>query len=81
VPYFRRWPVDKDPNELLERGGEGISVFPSLEGLRRHLAERDLDVPGYGAVVLAGEVTGDRDAEAGALLIRPRQVLGMCPLD
>jgi hypothetical protein len=32
--------------------------------------------------VLDGDLTGDRDldADTGALLIRPRRVLGICPL-
>jgi hypothetical protein len=62
---------------------DGVSVFPSLEGLRRYLVERDVDLSGCDAVVLEGELTGDRDldADAGALLIRPRRVLGICPLE
>jgi hypothetical protein len=61
---------------------DGVSVFPSLAGLRRYLEERDADVTGYEAVVLEGELTGDRDldADAGALLIKPTRVLGACPL-
>jgi hypothetical protein len=147
--YFRRWPADEDPDELLkpenavstplgapdrgpcekcggegrtryrcrsclERGAdddcpacggrvefvdvcpacegsgrvdrttrEGMSVFPSIEGLLRYLEERELDTVGFEAVMLEGELTGDRDldADAGAVLIRPTRVLGLCPLE
>lgn len=147
--YFRRWPLDRDPAELLEpsnaystpwgepdhgpcdkcegsgrarygcrscleRGADrdcpacrgavefvatcpacegdgtidrttrnGVSVFPSIEGLRRYLAERDAEANGCGVVELDGELTGDvdLDADAGALLIQPTRVVGMCPLE
>jgi hypothetical protein len=147
--YFRRWPADEDPGELLkpenavstpwgepdhgpcdkcagegrtryrcrsclERGAdadcpacggriefvdvcptcegsgridrttrEGMSVFPSIEGLRRYLHERDAELVGYEAVVLEGELTGDRDldADAGAVLIQPTRVVGLSPLE
>ena len=61
----------------------GVSVFPSMEGLLRYLAEREVDTAGSEVVVLEGELTGDRDldADAGALLIKPTRVLGACPLE
>jgi len=57
-------------------------VFPTIEGLRRYLAERDAEPCGHGIVVLAGEITGDvdLDADAGAVLIHPTDVLGWDPL-
>jgi hypothetical protein len=81
--YFCRWPLDRDPEALLEPARNGVSVFPSLEGLERYLAERDIESNGCGIVILEGELTGDvdLDADAGALLIQPTRVLGMCPLD
>jgi hypothetical protein len=59
-----------------------VSVFPTIEGLRRYLAERDAETCGHAIVVLAGEVTNDvdLDADSGAVLIRPTDVLGLDPL-
>jgi DnaJ-class molecular chaperone len=53
----------------------GVSVFPTVEGLLRYSAERGADVEEI--VELEGELTGDRDldADAGALLVRPRRVV------
>jgi hypothetical protein len=57
-------------------------VFPSLEGLRRYLADRQVDVDGCVAVELEGILTGDRDldADAGALWIRATRVVATHPL-
>jgi RecJ-like exonuclease len=62
---------------------EGVSVFPSQEGLYRYMAERDAGVDGCVVVELEGELTGDRDldADAGALLIRPTRVVAQHPFD
>ena len=75
-------PTCEGDGEIERTKRDGVSVFPSLEGLRRYLVERDVELSGCEAVVLEGELTGDRDldADAGALLIRPRRVLGICPL-
>jgi len=145
--YFRRWPLDEDPAQLLrphnqystpwgapdrgpcdkcqgtgttryacrsclERGAEracpachgrvefegvcpacegdghvdrttreGVSVFPSLEGLCRYIAERDAETAGCIALELEGELTGDLDldADAGALLVRPTRLIAAHP--
>jgi hypothetical protein len=75
-------PACEGNGEIDRTKRDGVSVFPSLEGLRRYLVERDVDLSGCDAVVLDGDLTGDRDldADTGALLIRPRRVLGICPL-
>jgi hypothetical protein len=75
-------PACEGDGEIDRTTRRGVSVFPSSEGLRRYLAERDVDVSGYAIVVLSGEPTGDLDldADAGAMLIEPDRVLGMCPL-
>jgi hypothetical protein len=60
----------------------GVSVFPSLEGLYRHVAEQDVD--GDGCIVeLEGPLSGDRDpdADAGALLILPTRVVATHPFE
>jgi hypothetical protein len=62
---------------------DGMSVFPSFEGLCRYIAERDADTAGFIAIELEGDLTGDvdLDADAGALLIRPTRVVGALPFD
>jgi hypothetical protein len=60
----------------------GISVFPSVEGLYRYMAERDADSEDL-VVELDGELSGDRDldADAGALLVLPTRVVATQPFD
>ena len=62
---------------------DGVSVFPSFEGLYRYLAEREAETAGYVILELEGELTGDvdLDADAGAVLIRPTRVIGALPFD
>jgi DnaJ-class molecular chaperone len=83
VEFVDICPTCEGNGEIDRTVREGVSVFPSIEGLRRYLAERDVDTAGCGAVVLEGELTGDvdLDADAGALLIWPGRVVGLCPLD
>jgi hypothetical protein len=73
-----------------EGGGEinrtkrrGIAVFPSRAGLYRYLAERDADVADRVLVELEGDLSedGDLDADAGALLVHPRQIVAVGPFD
>jgi len=54
----------------------GVSVFPSVEGLYRYLAERDAEADDL-VVELEGGLSGERDldADAGALLIIPTRIV------
>jgi len=60
----------------------GVSVFPSVEGLYRYMAERDAE-PDDLVVELEAELSGDRDldADAGALVVVPSRVVGTQPFD
>jgi len=60
----------------------GVSVFPTIAGLYRYLAERDGEADDY-ILELEGEFTGDRDldADAGALLVRPTRIVATHPFD
>ena len=62
---------------------DGVSVFPSIEGLVRYIEAREAGSDGYVVVELEGELTGDRDldADAGALLLRPTRVVATRPFD
>ncbi len=61
----------------------GIAVFPSAEGLYRYLVEKGGNVDGRMIVALAGRLSAERDldADAGALLIYPEQILEVRPVD
>jgi hypothetical protein len=60
----------------------GASVFPTVAGLYRYLAERNADADDC-ILELEGELTGDRDldADAGALLVRPTRIVATHPFD
>jgi hypothetical protein len=61
----------------------GIAVFPSREGLHRYLAEKNASVEGKVVVELEGRLSAepDLDADAGALLLLPEQIVEAVPLD
>jgi hypothetical protein len=74
-------PACEGSGEIVRTRRNGISVFPSLAGLRRYLDEQDADTEGHVIVELVGELTGDRDldADSGALLVRPSTIVGSHP--
>jgi hypothetical protein len=57
---------------------DGVSVFPTVEGLCAYVAERGRDPDECAIIELVGELSPDTDldADAGALLIRPTRVVG-----
>lgn len=61
----------------------GVAVFPRLAGLYRYMAERDADVKGKVVVELEGRVSDDLDldADAGALLAFPTEIVAVRPVD
>jgi hypothetical protein len=61
----------------------GLAVFPRREGLYRYLAETDAEVRGKLLVELTGELSEERDldADAGALLLFPREIVAATPLE
>ena len=83
VEFVDVCPACEGDGQIDETRREGVSVFPSTEGLRRYIAEREEDADGCVVVELEGELTGDRDldADAGALLIRPTRVVSTRPFE
>jgi len=81
VEYDDICPACEGDGEITRTTRDGVSVFPSIEGLRRYIAESEADMDGCGIVELEGELTGDRDldADTGALLVRPTRVVTMHP--
>jgi hypothetical protein len=61
----------------------GVSVFPSLPGLYRYLVEREAELDGAVFLELAGKLSGERDldADAGALLVRPTEIVARHDID
>jgi hypothetical protein len=61
----------------------GVSAFPTVPGLQRYLREREADLSDDVFVELEGTLSSDRDldADAGAILVFPRRILGRLPAE
>jgi hypothetical protein len=61
----------------------GVSVFPTEKGLYRYLLERDAELDGCTLVELEGKRSDDvdLDADVGALLVLPSQIVDQRPID
>ena len=76
-------PTCEGDGEITRTRRRGVSVFPTVAGLRRYLTDRHVDPEGCAIVELDGPVSDDRDldADSGALLIFPREVVAVHPLE
>jgi hypothetical protein len=84
VRFEQTCPTCQGSGEIHRTQRQGVAVFPSREGLYRYLAwKSDADVEGKVIVELAGNLSEDRDLDAdhGALLIFPEQLVSVEPLD
>ena len=83
VDFLDVCPACEGDGEIDRTERDGVSVFPSIEGLYRYIAEQEADADGGVIVELEGKLTGDRDldADAGALLIRPTRLVATHPFD
>ena len=83
IHYMDECPACEGSGEIDDSSRDGVSVFPSAEGLYRYMSKRDVDLDGCVMVELAGEESKDEDfdADEGALLIRPERVVETHPLD
>jgi hypothetical protein len=61
----------------------GVAVLPTREGLYRYLAERNTDLDNRLVVEVEGRLALERDldADAGALLVHPEEIIEVRPLD
>lgn len=61
----------------------GVSCCTSLEALRDYFADRDVNTEGDVVVELEGELSEDDDwdAASGAVLIYPRQIVSVVPVE
>jgi hypothetical protein len=84
VRFEQTCPTCQGSGEIHHTERRGVAVFPRREGLYRYLAwKNDADVEGKVVVELAGELSEDCDLDAdhGALLVFPRQLVSVEPLD
>jgi hypothetical protein len=84
VHFEQTCPTCQGSGEIHRTQRQGIAVFPAREGLYRYLAwKSDASVEGKVVVELVGEVSDDRDLDAdhGALLVFPRELVSVEPLD
>ena len=83
VRYEGRCPACRGTGEVDDEPRDGVSVFADPDGLYRYMIKRDGDLKGSVLVKLEGEPTGDEDfdADEGAVLVRPRRILGTEPVD
>jgi len=60
-----------------------VAAFPTCEGLYRYLAERNTDLDNRLVVEVEGRLSLERDldADTGALLVHPEEIVEVRPLD
>jgi hypothetical protein len=83
VEYPGTCPTCAGTSEISDTRRSGVSVFPSLAGLYRYLIEREVELDGSVIVELEGRISDepDLDADEGALLVLPSQVVTVHPVD
>jgi rRNA maturation protein Nop10 len=83
VRFEETCPVCGGDGEITHTRRHGIAVFPAREGLYRYLAEKGAEVEGKVVVELEGVISEERDldADVGALLVCPDQIVAVTPLD
>jgi hypothetical protein len=82
VRYEDECPACEGNGEIDDSSRDGVSVFPDEDGLYRYMIKREADLDGCRVVELRGDEARDEDfdADEGALLIRPTEVVGTRPL-
>jgi len=83
VRFTETCPTCMGSGQITHTRRRGVAVFPAKEGLYRYLAERGAEVEGKVVVELEGRISDERDldADAGALLVSPEEVVAIEPLD
>jgi hypothetical protein len=83
VEWLDRCPTCAGTGKITDTTRAGVSVFPGLGGLYRYLAERDADLSGSVIVEVEGTLSDERDldAERGALLVHPTEIITRHPVD
>ena len=75
--YRAECPACEGSGEIDDSERDGVSVFPDEDGLYRYMLKRDADLEGCTLVELEGEESKDEDfdADEGALLVKPRELV------
>jgi len=84
VRFEQTCPTCQGSGEIHRTQRQGIAVFPTREGLYRYLAwKNDASIEGKVVVELAGKLSDDCDLDAdhGALLVFPEELVSVEPLD
>ena len=83
VRYRETCPACLGDGQIDRTRRRGVAAFPTREGLYRYLAERNANLERKVVVELAGRLSDERDldADTGALLVHPEQVVEVLPLD
>jgi DnaJ-class molecular chaperone len=83
VEYLGRCPTCAGTGEIDHTERQGVSVFPTLGGLYRYLVGREFDFSDSVIVELRGDLCTepDLDADEGALLVRPTDIVTQHPID
>jgi hypothetical protein len=83
VRYLDTCPACEGSGEIDETARDGVSVFPTEEGLYRYVVKRDADLEDSVIVELKGVPASDDDFDAdhGALLVHPKQIVDSRPID
>jgi hypothetical protein len=83
VRYRGECPACEGSGEIDDSSREGVSVFPDEDGLYRYMLKRDAELSEAILVELEGPQSADEDfdADEGAILIRPTEVVGRRPID
>lgn len=76
-------PACRGSGEIDDSERDGVSVFPDVVNLYRYMVKRNADLSESSIVKLAGEESPDRDfdADEGAVLVKPREILEVGPVD
>ena len=83
VEWIAICPTCAGTGEINDTKRSGVSAFPSLAGLYRYLVERDFDFSDSVIVEVEGRLADepDLDAESGAILVHPSDVVAVHPVD
>jgi DnaJ-class molecular chaperone len=83
VEFLDTCPTCGGTSQIDDTVRAGVSVFPTLEGLYRYLVEREAELGNSVIVELDGRLSDarDLDADSGALLIHPTEVITRHPID
>ena len=81
--YRDECPACEGSGYITDAKRRGVSVFPDEDGLYKYMVDRDADFEDCVVVELEGHESEDEDfdADEGALLVIPTEIVGARPVD